>query len=133
MNRHLLIDVTEDETEHDSLLTAYALHWHGHCVYELGRLAEAESLTKRELAIKQVELGPNEMTVARAYWSLCLCITQSGRLRDAVAFYKRGFEVTEAKFGLGDCSVADALDLLGECVFMAKRPAEAEALFRRAI
>jgi tetratricopeptide (TPR) repeat protein len=99
----------------------------------LNRPAEAETLFKRALAIKEKALGPEHKDVAEALFKLAELYRAQGRYADAEPLYTRALAIGEKALGPDDLTLAVGLNGLGLLYHTQGRYAEAEPLYKRAL
>ena len=97
------------------------------------RLAEAEPLMRRTLAIDERSLGPDHPSVARDLNNLAGLLHNSDRLVEAEPLYRRALAIDEKSLGPDHPSVARDKDNLAALLVGTNRLAEAEPLMRRAL
>jgi tetratricopeptide (TPR) repeat protein len=98
-----------------------------------GSYAEAESLHRRALAIKEKALGPDHPDVAAALNNLAELYRAQGRFGDAEPLYRQALAIWEKSAGTSHAGTAATLGNLGELYRQQGRYAEAEPLFQRAL
>ncbi len=97
------------------------------------RLAEAEPLYRRALAIDEASYGPDHPKVALRLNNLAELLQCSNRLAEAEPLFRRALAIDEASYGPNHPRVAVDLNNLSELLRSTNRPAEAEPLYRRAL
>jgi tetratricopeptide (TPR) repeat protein len=101
------------------------------------RLAEAERLMRRALAIDQARLGKDHPNVAIRLSNLALLMGDTNRLIKAERLMHRALAIDKATFGKDHPNVAEDLGNLGYLLRhpkrIIKRSTEAEPLIRRAL
>jgi tetratricopeptide (TPR) repeat protein/DNA-binding MarR family transcriptional regulator len=97
------------------------------------RLAEAEALMRRVLAITETSFGVEHPNVAKYLNNLVLLLQDTNRLSEAEPLMRRALAIGEANFGSEHQNVATYLNNLGMLFKASNRLAEAEPLMRRAL
>ena len=95
------------------------------------RLAEAEPLMRRALAIDEASYGPNHPKVATRLNNLAALLKATNRLAEAEPLMRRALALNEASYGNDHPEVATALTNLAQLLKASNRLAEAEPLMRR--
>ena len=95
------------------------------------RLAEAEPLLRRALAIDEKSFGPEHPNVANRLNNLAGLLSATNRLAEAEPLFRRALAITEKSFGPEHPNVATGLNNLAELLRNTNRLAEAEPLSRR--
>ena len=95
------------------------------------RLAEAEPLMKRALAIDEQSFGTEHPNVAIRLNNLALLLQATNRLTEAEPLMKRALAIDEQSFGTEHPNVATDLNNLARLLQHTNRLAEAEPLMRR--
>ena len=99
---------------------------------DTNRLAEAEPLFRRALAIDEASFGPDHPNVATASTTREL-LQDTNRLAEAEPLMRRALAIDEASFGPDHPDVAIRLNNLAALASATNRLAEAEPLYRRAL
>ena len=97
------------------------------------RLAEAEPLYRRALAIDESSYGPGHPSVAIRLNNLAGLLEATNRLAEAEPLYRRALEIDEKSYGPDHPSVAIRLNNLAGLLQDTNRLAEAEPFYRRAL
>jgi tetratricopeptide (TPR) repeat protein len=97
------------------------------------RLAQAEPLYRRALAIDERSSGRDRPDVAIRACNLAALLRATNRLPEAVPLYRQAVVIDENSYGPVHPSVARHLGKLAELLRVMNRTAEAESLFRRAL
>ena len=97
------------------------------------RLAEAEPLMKRALAIDETSYGPEHPRVATQLNNLAQLLQATNRLTEAEPLMKRALAIDEASDGPEHPDVARDLNNLAQLLKATNRLAEAEPLMRRTL
>ena len=97
------------------------------------RLAEAEPLFRRALAIDEKSFGPDHPSVGRDFSNLAELLHDTNRLAEAEPLMRRALAIDEKSLGPDHPDVALTLNNLAELLRDANRLAEAEPLYRRVI
>ncbi|MEK6261429.1 MAG: tetratricopeptide repeat protein, partial [Planctomycetota bacterium] len=97
------------------------------------RLAEAEPLMRRALAIDEQSYGAEHPNVARNLSNLVVLLQDTNRLAEAEPLIRRALAIFEQSFGPEHPSVAVSLNVLSLLLQATNRFAEAEPLIRRAL
>ena len=100
---------------------------------DTNRLAEAEPLYRRALAITERSFGLEHPNVARGLNNLAGLLSDTNRLAEAEPLYRRALAIYENSFGPEHPDVARGLNNLAELLSATNRLAEAEPLLRRAL
>ncbi len=100
---------------------------------EQHRMAEAEPLLRRVLAIDQKVFGPEHPQVAAGLNNLALLLLDTNRLAEAEPLMRQAQSIWEKSLGAEHPQVATALSNLALLLQNTNRPAEAEPLSRRAL
>ena len=95
------------------------------------RLAEAEALYRRALAITEKSFGPEHPNVAIRLNNLAELLRDTNRLAEAEPLYRRALAIFEKSFGSKHPNVAISLNNLAALLRDTDRLAEAEPLSRR--
>ncbi|MGA8347256.1 MAG: tetratricopeptide repeat protein, partial [Isosphaeraceae bacterium] len=95
------------------------------------RLAEAEPLYRRALAIDERSYGPDHPTVALN--NLAVLLQATNRLAEAEPLYRRALAIDERSYGPDHPTVALRLNNLASLLRATNRLDEAEPLSRRAV
>ena len=98
-----------------------------------GRLAEAEPLMRRALAIAETSFGPDHPNVAGALNNLAALLQATNRLAEAEPLIRRALAIDETSFGPDHPNAAIRLNNLAALLQATNRLAEAERLLRRAL
>ncbi|HXI60549.1 MAG TPA: tetratricopeptide repeat protein [Polyangia bacterium] len=117
--------------DRSALATLY--HNMGGIEHARGRYAAGEPHARRSVALREAELGPQDVTVAADVAALAALVEGRGRLDEAAALYQRALAIFRRK--LGPRSAEVALDLAGlASVRQAQgRLPEARRLYERAL
>ncbi|CAN0073944.1 unnamed protein product, partial [Scytosiphon promiscuus] len=75
----------------------------------LGPKDEVEVLFRRSLALREAELGPDDLQLCVTLNELGICVQAAGRLDESEELFKRSLAIKEAKLGPEDLQVADTL------------------------
>jgi tetratricopeptide (TPR) repeat protein len=97
------------------------------------RVAEAEPLIRRALAIDEASYGPNHTSVARNLDKLAELLRAMDRCTEAEPLIRRALAIDETAYGPNHPDVARDLNNLAELLRATSRLAEAEPLSRRAL
>ncbi|MBX7206682.1 MAG: tetratricopeptide repeat protein [Verrucomicrobiaceae bacterium] len=97
------------------------------------RLAEAEPLMRRALAIDEASFGKDHPNVAIGLNNLAQLLQATNRLAEAEPLMRRALAIDEASFGMDHPNVATSLNNLAGLLQDTDRLAEAEPLMRRAL
>ena len=97
------------------------------------RLAEAEPLMRRALAIDERAFGPDHPNVAIRLNNLAQLLQATNRLAEAEPLMRRALAIDERAFGPDHPNVAIRLNNLAQLLQDTNRLAEAEPLMRRAL
>ena len=97
------------------------------------RLAEAEPLMRRALAIDETSSGPEHPKVAIRLNNLAQLLKVTNRLAEAEPLYRRALAIDEKSLGPEHPNVATDLNNLALLLKATNRLAEAEPLYRRAL
>ena len=100
---------------------------------DTNRLAEAEPLDRRALAIDEKSFGPEHPNVARNLNNLAQLLQATNRLAEAEPLMRRALAIDEKSFGPEHPNVARDLNNLAALLQDTNRLAEAEPLMRRAL
>jgi tetratricopeptide (TPR) repeat protein len=101
-------------------------------LYATNRLAEAEPLIQRALAIDEANFGKDHPNVARYVNNLAMLLQSTSRTTEAEPLLRRALAINEASLGKDHPDVARNLNNLAMLLYSVKRLAEAETLLRRA-
>ncbi len=123
----------EAEELKDDFLVSWALNDHAQLLQATNRLAEAEPLMRRALAIDEASFGPDHPEVAIALNNLAVLLQHTNRFADAEPLIRRALAIDEASFGPEHPNVAIRLSNLAHLLQATYRHAEAEPLMRRAL
>jgi tetratricopeptide (TPR) repeat protein/predicted Ser/Thr protein kinase len=97
-----------------------------------GKLAEAEQIQRRSLALFEKALGPRHPDVGRSLLNLGSSVDMLGRHDEAAVLYTRALGIYRDALGPRHLMVAHTLALLGQVASSQDRLREAEAFFREA-
>jgi DNA-binding MarR family transcriptional regulator len=97
------------------------------------RLAEAEPLMLRALAIDEKSFGDQHTNVARDLNNLAVLLQATNRLAEAEPLMRRALAIDEKSYGDQHPSVATDLNNLAQLLKTTNRLGEAEPLMRRAL
>uniref|UniRef100_UPI004055FAC8 tetratricopeptide repeat protein n=1 Tax=Candidatus Electronema sp. TaxID=2698783 RepID=UPI004055FAC8 len=100
---------------------------------DMGRYAEAESLLKDDLVIKEQALGKEHQKVATVLNNLASLYKDQGKYAEAEPLYKRSLEIWEKALGKEHPHVAAALNNLALLYKSQGRDEEAEPLYKRSL
>ena len=100
-------------------------------LHATNRLAEAEPLYRRALAIDEASYGPDHPDVATDLNNLAALLQATNRLAEAEPLYRRALAIDEASYGPDHPDVATVLNNLAVLLQATNRLAEAEPLSRR--
>jgi tetratricopeptide (TPR) repeat protein len=81
------------------------------------RLAVAEPLYRRALAVDEKSFGPDHPNVARGLNNLAFLLSDTNRLAEAEPLYRRALAIDEKSFGPDHPDVAIDLNNCGICLF----------------
>ena len=112
---------------------ATAIGWLAQVLKDTNRLAEAEPLMRRALAIDEMNFAPAHPNVARDLNNLAQVLHVTNRLAEAEPLYRRALAINEQTFGSKHADVATSLNNLAQLLQDTDRLAEAEPLYRRAL
>ena len=128
--RHALAEATALA---DSNLVAAASTHLALVLHATNRLAEAEPLLRRALAIDEAALGARHPTVANRLRYLALLLEDTNRVEEAEPLLRRALAIDEAAYGERHPTVANRLSGLAQLLQHTNRIEEAEPLLRRAL
>jgi CHAT domain-containing protein/tetratricopeptide (TPR) repeat protein len=97
------------------------------------RLAEAEPLFRRALAIDEKSLGPDHPNFATDLNNLAALLKDTNRLAEAESVIRRALAIGEKSLGPDHTNIAKNLSNLAQLLPATNRLAEAEPLHRRAL
>jgi tetratricopeptide (TPR) repeat protein len=117
----------------DLLGVAAAMNQRGLALQYESRLAEAEPLMRRALAIAEESFGPEHPKVAQYLNNLATLLQATNRLAEAEPLMRRTLTISERSLGSDHPTVAIRLNNLATLLKATKRSAEAESLMRRAL
>jgi tetratricopeptide (TPR) repeat protein len=117
--------------EHPS--TAMALNNLATLLYCSNRLAEAEPLMRRALAIDEASYGNDHPNVAICLNNLAVLLQATNRLAEAEPLMRRALAIDEASYGKDDPYVARDLNNLAQLLMATNQLAEAEPLMARVV
>jgi tetratricopeptide (TPR) repeat protein len=117
----------------DTDLQSWALNELAKLLYATGRLAEAEPLMRRALAIDEQSYGAEHPEVATDLSNLAQVLHATNRLAEAEPMMRRALAIDEQSYGVEHPSVARDLNNLALLLRATNRLAEAEPLMRRAL
>jgi hypothetical protein len=113
--------------------TAAALNNLAQLLQDTNRLAEAEPLMRRGLAIEETRNGKEHPNVAVHINNLAQLLKATNRLAEAEQLMRRALAIGEASYGTDNPNVAPVLNNLALLLHDTNRLAEAEPLMRRGI
>jgi tetratricopeptide (TPR) repeat protein len=99
----------------------------------MNRLAEAEPLMRRALAIDEASYGNDHPNVAIRLNNLAQLLQATNRLAEAEPLMRRGLAIEESSKGKDHPNVAIQLNNLAQLLQATNRLAEAEPLMRRMV
>ncbi len=108
---------------------ATAIGWLAQVLKDTNRLAEAEPLMRRALAIDEKNFGPEHPNVARDLNNLAQLLQVTNRLAEAEPLMRRALAIDEKSFGPEHPDVATSLNNLAQLLQDTNRLAEAEPLY----
>ncbi len=117
-----------DEKDQATALNNLAL-----MLQETNRLAEAEPLMRKALAIDEKSYGPEHPMVAIDLDNLAQLLQDTNRLAEAEPLMRRALEIEETTYGPDHPDVAITLSNLAQLLKATNQAAEAEPLLRRAL
>ncbi|MCP5158695.1 MAG: tetratricopeptide repeat protein [Gammaproteobacteria bacterium] len=123
----------EAETLGDSAILAITLNNLAQLLYATNRLAEAEPLMYRALAIDEKSFGSDHPKVAIRLSNLAQLLQATNRLAEAEPLMHRALAIDEKSFGSDHPNVAIRLNNLAGLLQDTNRLAEAEPLIHRAL
>ncbi len=123
----------EAEELKDDRLVSWALINLAQLLQDTNRLAEAEPLMRRALAIDEGSLGPDHPIVARDLNNLAQLLHATNRLAEAEPLMRRALAIDDAALGSDHPEVARDLNNFAQFLQATNRLAEAEPLMRRAL
>ena len=123
----------EAETLANDSILAWALNEHAQLLKATNRLAEAEPLMRRALAIAEASFGKDHPKVAIRLNNLAQLLQATNRLAEAEPLMHHALAIDEANFGKDHPNVAIRLNNLAQLLHATNRLAEAEPLMRRAL
>jgi phage tail protein X len=97
------------------------------------RLADAEPLMRRALAIDEQSYGAEHPNVGSELNNLAWLLKETNRLAEAEPLMRRGLSIEQKSKGAGHPSVANCLNNLAQLLQDTNRLAEAEPLMHRAL
>jgi CHAT domain-containing protein len=97
------------------------------------RLAEAEPLMRRALAIEEAAVGPDHPRVAVHLNNLAQVLVASGRAAEAEPLMRRSLAIDETRFGPNHPNVARNLNNLAQLLKDIDRMEESEPMLQRAL
>ena len=128
--RHALAEATA--LAESNLVAAASTHL-ALVLHATNRLAEAESLLRRALAIDEASLGARHPTVANRLRYLALLLEDTNRVEEAEPLLRSALAIDEAAYGERHPTVANRLSGLAQLLQHTNRIEEAEPLLRRAL
>src|SRR5262249_40769455 len=102
-------------------------------LYQTNRLAEAEPLVRRALAIDEKSYGPEHTAVARDLHNLAHLLECTDRPAEAEPLYRRAQVIFEKNLGADHPDVGTNLNNLDQALRKMNRLAEAEPILFRAV
>jgi tetratricopeptide (TPR) repeat protein/DNA-binding MarR family transcriptional regulator len=127
------IALQEAEQLKNEYLISWALNDHAQLLKETNRMAEAEPLMKRALAIDEASYGDDHPNVAISLNNLAQLLQDTNRMAEAEPLMKRALAIDEASYGDDHPKLAIRLNNLAGLLQATNRMAEAEPLMRRAL
>ncbi|MDA1143296.1 MAG: tetratricopeptide repeat protein, partial [Planctomycetota bacterium] len=127
------LSLQEAEQTGDEPLIAWAMNELALLLQTTNRLAEAEPLMRRALAIDTQSYGAEHPDVAIDLNNLALLLHATNRLAEAELLMRRALAIDEQSFGAEHPTVAIRLNNLAMLLEATNRLAEAEPLMRRAL
>ena len=117
----------------DSALLARGLSGLGMTYWAMQRLAEAQPLMQRSLALEEQRLGSDHPQIASLMNNLGALSWSQGKYEDAARLYERTRVIFERTLDSMHPNMASILNNLGETYWKLGRRREAEPLLRRAL
>ncbi|MEI9476543.1 MAG: tetratricopeptide repeat protein [Deltaproteobacteria bacterium] len=105
----------------------------GYSLYFIAEYAEAETLYKRSLAIREKSFGPNHPDVAASLGKLAELYITQGKYSEAESLLKQALDIGEKALGANHSDVGSSFKTLAELYYAQGRYREAESLSKRAI
>jgi tetratricopeptide (TPR) repeat protein len=102
-------------------------------LYHRGKYAEAESLHRKALAVREEALGPRHPDTATSYSNLAYNLDLQGRHAEAEPLHRKALAIREEALGPRHPSTAGTYDNLAINLDQQGRHAEAEPLCRQAL
>ncbi len=100
--------------------------------YRAGRVAEATTLAKRSLAIKEKALGPEHPDVATSLNNLAVLYQAQGRYKDAGPLYRRALAIREKTLGPEHPNIVTTLNNMAKLYEKMGKKKEAAEFLERA-
>jgi hypothetical protein len=110
-----------------------ALNTEGMVLAQQNKLAEAEPLLVKALAMAEKEQGPNGTNVGEVSYELASLYTSERKFKEAESHFKRALSIVEAAKGPDDPNVASILYSYAVCNAMQGKYENAEPLLRRSL
>ena len=123
----------EEAEAHAPTLLSWALNDYAVLLQATNRMAEAEPLMRRALAIDEKGFGPDHADVAILLNNLAQLLQATNRLAEAEPLMRRALAIDEKSFGSEHPHLARDLNNLALLLQDTNRLAEAEPLMRRAL
>jgi tetratricopeptide (TPR) repeat protein len=112
---------------------ANSLNVLGEICHDQANYAEAESLHRRALAIRERTLGTEHPDVAQSLNGLAILNRSQGKYSDAELLYNRALEIRKKALGVEHTKVAESQHGLAFVYWNQGRYTEAESLYKRAL
>ncbi len=110
-----------------------AINDEGMALYKEGKLAEAEPVLKRALAVAEKELGPNDGNVAGVLYELGSLALAQEKYSEAEPLFERALAIADKALEKDSASVAFILEGLGRTYAARGKYEQAEASFQRSL
>ncbi len=114
-------------------LIATACNDYALLLHDTNRLAEAEPLMRRALALNEARFSADHPFVSAALNNLALLLQDTDRLAEAEPLMRRALAIEDTGYAAGHPNVAIRLNNLAMLLHKSNRQAEAEPLMRRAL
>lgn len=129
----LLAEVRPPTEKELRLEEARKLHNQSYLLWRAGKYAEAIPVAERALAIREQELGAEDLDVAVSLVNLALVVNESGDYEKGASLLERALKIREKKLGLDHIELAVLLGNLGETYRILSDYAKAEQIHLRAL
>lgn len=128
-----VVALDEAEAFKEVDLIVRALDSQAQLFHDMNRLAEAEPMLRRALAVNEAARGVNHPSMTIHLNNLGLLLKDTNRLAEAELMVRRALAIDEAAYGANNPTVSVDLNNLAQLLQETNRLEEAESMMRRAL